>query len=214
MPSFRQISAHFPALVIDAASSEIHVGLLESPDPADARWQASTDEAGVAVFEGVKKLGVELSSIRAFVFCEGPGSVLGIRTVAMALRTWLVLGPRPVFAYASLALVAHALGREDIGVIADARRDSWHHYRIGDTLRRVPTTELAGELVMPENFRHWSALPAQVTRVPYSLAELLQKTWEADVLRETDSPDAFLHEEPNYVRWTPQIHRAPGARGT
>ena len=211
MPSFRQISAHFPALVIDAASSKIQVGLLKS-EASDSQWVTSADEAGAAVFEGVKKLGIDLDDVSAFVFCEGPGSVLGVRTAAMALRTWRVLRARPTFAYCSLALVAHALGRKDIGVIADARRESWHHYRISQPLRRLPTSELSGELVMPQNFRHWSALPPNVQLVPYSIEELLPKIWDVDVLRETDAPDAFLHEEPSYVTWTPQIHRAPVPR--
>jgi tRNA threonylcarbamoyladenosine biosynthesis protein TsaB len=129
----------------------------------------------------------------------------------MAVRTWNVLHARPVFTYASLAVVAHALGRPEVGVIADARRESWHHYAIGRGLRRIPTGELSGECVMPEHFRHWSTLPPGVARVPYSLAELLPKVWDVDLLRTTDAPDAFLHEEPHYVTWTPQIHRAPTA---
>jgi tRNA threonylcarbamoyladenosine biosynthesis protein TsaB len=211
MPSFRQISARSPVLVIDAASSEIQVGLITS-EAGTARWVRSHNEAGVAVFEGIVSLGVTIREISAFIFCDGPGSVLGIRTVAMALRTWRVVQPRPVFAYCSLALVAHALGRDHVGVIADARRESWHHFKRGERLRRVPATELRGELVMPENFRHWSALPANVQRVPYSLADLLPKVWDADLCGATDAPDAFLHEEPTYVTWTPQIHRAPAPR--
>jgi len=149
----------------------------------------------------------------AWVFCDGPGSILGIRTVAMALRTWRVLAPRPVFAYGSLAVVAHALGKCDVTVIADARRDRWHAFDLNSgVLRRAPTAELAGALVMPENFRHWSPLPAGVTRVPYSLAELLPRVAGVDLFRATDAPDAFLHEEPSYAAWTPQIHRAPAPR--
>lgn len=210
MSSFRQLSAHFPALVIDAASSEIQVGLLKS-DGAQT-WNVSSDEAGVAVFQGVQALGVDLNDIAAFVYCDGPGSVLGIRTVAMALRTWRLLRPRPMFAYCSLAVVAHAIGRENVSVIADARRESWHSFRLGEGLRRVPVAALSGELVMPQNFRHWSTLPPNVQVVPYSLAGLLPKVWDADLLQETDSPDAFLHEEPSYVTWTPQIHRAADSR--
>lgn len=212
MPSFRQISAQFPALVIDAASSEIQVGLLTAS--GSHRWYTSEEESGVAVFQGIEKLGVNPREIGAFIFCEGPGSVLGIRTVAMALRTWRVFKPTPVFAYCSLALVAHALGRKDIGVIADARRDAWHCYRIEHRLERVPAAALSvepGELVTPQHFRHWSPLPPNVREVPYSLAQLLPKIWDHDVLSATESPDAFLHQEPTYVTWTPQIHRAPAA---
>jgi tRNA threonylcarbamoyladenosine biosynthesis protein TsaB len=209
MPSFRQLSAQFPALVIDAASSVVQVGLLNAD--GSKRWYTSGDESGVAVFCGVEKLQVDLRSLGALVFCDGPGSVLGIRTVAMALRTWRVFQPTPVYSYCSLALVAHSVGRKDLSVIADARRDAWHRYRIDHGLERVAAAELTGPLVMPEQFRHWSPLPPDVQRVPYSLAELLPRVWDADLLRGTDAPDAFLHEEPSYVKWTPQIHRAPAA---
>lgn len=206
MPSFRQISAAFPALVIDAASSQVQVGVL--PPTGPATWQGGTDEAGVAVFQTIAALGVDLATVKTFIFCDGPGSVLGIRTVAMALRTWNVLQPRPIYAYCSLALVAHALGRSELSVIADARRETWHHFRIGQPLRRIPAGELGGELVMPAGFRHWSALPAQVTSTPYDLADLLPRVWDVDLLRPIESPDAFLHEEPGYVTWTPRIHQA------
>lgn len=209
MPSFQQLTPLFPALVIDAASAQVQVGLLR-PDHAPV-WHTGTDEAGVAVFRGIEQVGVDPMAVSSFVFCDGPGSVLGIRTVAMALRTWHVLRPRPMFAYNSLALVGHALGRPEVGVIADARRESWHHFDLGRGLRRIPTADLTGELVMPEHFRHWSNLPADVsvTRVPYSLAGLLPQIWDVDLLQETDAPDAFLHEEPQYVTWTPRVHQAP-----
>jgi tRNA threonylcarbamoyladenosine biosynthesis protein TsaB len=215
MSSLRQIlAAHAPLLVIDAASTVTQVGWLTSD--SSVAWQTSTDEAGVAIFQCIEKLtaeaGADVNAAGAFVFSDGPGSVLGIRTVAMALRTWNVLKPRPVFAYCSLALVAHALGREEVTVIADARREAWHAYQIGRGLRRVPASELHGELIMPENFRNWSALPPSVGRVPYSVAELLPRAGDIDLFQPTDAPDAFLHEEPSYVRWTPQIHRAPGEK--
>jgi tRNA threonylcarbamoyladenosine biosynthesis protein TsaB len=82
---------------------------------------------------------------------------------------------------------------------------------MGEPLRRIPTSELTGELVMPEHFRHWSPLPAGVRLVPYSLPDLLQHVEDADLFHETDAPDAFLHEEPTYVKWIPQIHRAPAS---
>lgn len=206
MPSFHQLSAHFPALVIDAASSVVQVGAL-LPDGTSA-WETSTAEAGIGIFECVSRLSAcSVSDVAAFIFCEGPGSILGIRTAAMAIRTWCVLRPRPVFAYSSLALVAHALGRADVGIIADARRDSWHRYRLGHSLDRVPTAALSGELLTPEGFRQWSALPFPVATTSYSLRALLPNVWNSDLLVPTDAPDAFLHEEPSYAAWSPQIHR-------
>lgn len=210
MPRLRELlSAHAPLLFLDAASARVQVGA--SWGDGRTAWRTSDAEAGVGLFQELERLPLAPMDAGAFIFCQGPGSVLGIRTTAMAIRTWNVLKPRPVFAYSSLALVAHASGNAGLGVIADARRDAWHHYQIGTGLRRLAASELTGELVLPEHFRHWSPLPATVTRVPYSLPDLWQRVAEAELFRETDTPDAFLHEEPSYVTWTPKIHRAPAS---
>jgi tRNA threonylcarbamoyladenosine biosynthesis protein TsaB len=211
MPSLRALlAAHAPLLLIDAASARVQVGVW--PAGGDARWQSSEQEAGVAIFAGVEKLGMEIGALGGYVLCEGPGSILGIRTGAMAVRTWRVLAPRPVWVYRSLALVAQALGEPGATVIADARRDRWHVAQLGQPLRRVPTAELPPTpLSMPDGFRHWSKLPDDRTirPVPYDLAALWPRAIDADLLQPVDTPEAFLHEEPAYATWTPEIHRAP-----
>jgi len=214
MASLRELlAAHDSLLLVDAASAIIQVGWLEhQPNTRagfSARWESRAEEAGIGLFHALESLKAKPSDAGALVFCDGPGSILGIRTTAVALRSWQVLHPRPAFAFHSLDLVAHALGRDDIIVIADARRDSWHAVSLDRKLRRVPTAELTGDLVMPENFRHWSQLPPGVRLTSYALNELLPRTLDADLFRATTAPDAFLHEEPSYVTWTPQIHRAP-----
>lgn len=208
MPSLRALlERHESLLVIDSASSRIHVGWLQQH--TDAQWQYSDEEAGIGIFRAFAALSVDPQRAHAFVFCEGPGSILGIRTAATALRTWSVLQPRPAYAYCSLELVAAARPDSKAAIIADARRESWHVFQPSTGLRRIPTAELRGELLMPAEFRHWSALPSGVQSVPYAVADLWRAAAEADLLREAPAPDAFLHEEPSYVTWTPQIHRAP-----
>ena len=105
--------------------------------------------------------------------------------------------------------VPHALNRPEVAVVADARRESWHHFRLGESLKRIGVAALSGPLVMPANFRHWSALPANLTTVPYRLADLLPQIADRELFYAAENPDAFLHEEPSYATWTPQIHRAP-----
>lgn len=211
MPSFRELSATSETLVIDAASALIQVGLL-TPD-GGARWASSAEESGVGIFRCLESLRIDPPTIGAFAFCEGPGSVLGIRTAAMAIRTWGVLRPVPVYSYLSLALVAHAAGDPALTVIADARRECWHRFTVAAGLARVEASALQGKLLMPAHFRHWSALPAAVEIVPYDLPELIRVVGQLDLLRENREPDAFLHEEPSYVTWAPKIHRAPGDVG-
>jgi tRNA threonylcarbamoyladenosine biosynthesis protein TsaB len=216
MFSLRQILAvHAPLLLLDAASTRVQVALFDAHGLA--RWAAADGEAGVALFRGVESLGVDLASVRGFAFCEGPGSILGVRTAAMALRVWNALALRPVFAFRSLELVAHDLARrrpaESFSVIADARRGAWHcvdvRAGVAGPLRRVNAAELAGGVFMPENFRTWAARPDGTTTTSYDLAALLTRLAEAELFRATGEPDAFLHEDPSYQTWTPRIHSAP-----
>lgn len=244
MPNLRSlVAAHRSVLLIDSSSACIQVGLWwfgrdaglqgsQTPGCLDALpeaiWHESNQEAGIAIFAGVDAVlaqaGIGVGGLGALVFCEGPGSLLGIRTAAMALRTWTTAEgrPLPVFAYRSLELVAHDLRRRGIpapfAVLADARRDSWHWIEaradgsIGP-LQRVPTRAVAGfegRLFTPAGFRTWAPLPGSVSTVPYALPDLWHQQVDAGLLRAAPLPDAFLHEDATYVAWTPQIHRAPG----
>jgi tRNA threonylcarbamoyladenosine biosynthesis protein TsaB len=127
----------------------------------------------------------------------------------MAIRTWQTLAPRPAFAYGSLALLAHAIGRLDVTVIADARRSSWHAQKLGQPLSRLPAEELKGPLVTPSHFRTWSPEPAGTIVHDYAVEHLIGITKEMSLFRPTESPDAFLHHDPSFAMWSPTIHRAP-----
>ncbi len=208
MPSLSQLrAAHEPLLLLDAASERVQVGYFRGGGAFD--WTGSDAEAGVGLFRCIEELSVDIGAVRAFAFCEGPGSILGIRTAAMALRTWGVLSPRPFFAYTSLGLFARALCGPGWAAIADARRGHWHHCVPGGPVTRVAHASLTGNLKMPEGFRHWSPLPEGVTIVPYVLPYLFALAPDADLFRPVAQPDAFLHEEPQYATWTPMLHRAP-----
>ncbi len=106
MPSLRQLHARCPRLLIlDAASLVVQVGWLEiGRTPA---WVALEEEAGSGLFRALDELGKRPRDADAFGFCEGPGSILGIRSAAVALTTWQALRERPSFAYRSLVARRH-----------------------------------------------------------------------------------------------------------
>ena len=198
---------HAPLLVIDTASMQVQVGVFRRDQPP--RWAEETDEAGIAIFRCIDRLGINPADIEAFAFCNGPGSTLGIRTAAMSIRTWTALAPRPVFQFGSLSLLVHSLGRNGVGAIADARRDSWHCQFLDAPLQRIPTPGLTGDLVTPENFRFWSARPDFVKTTPYRVESMFNAVPSAAIFEAAPEPDAFLHEPPAYATWTPHIHRSP-----
>lgn len=214
MLSLRSVlSLHGSALVLDAASTRAQVGWLAGVDDPGS-WHAEDGEAGEALFRALESLRCDVLQAGCLVFCEGPGSLLGIRTTAVMLRTWITLRPRPCFAYRSLELVAHGPHAPGLAVIADARRETWHVVaRGGDDavqpVQRLPVDQLPVRRGMPEHFRHWAPLPDGTRRVPYDVGALLQATADRPLLRESPEPDAFLHEDPQYVTWTPHVHQAP-----
>ncbi len=223
MSSLTQLLAsHGRLLVLDAASTRVQIGLLRSG--GSALWRGFDDEAGTGIFTGtetvLKEGGSKLAEIGAFLFCEGPGSMLGIRTVAMALRTWQVLKPRPAYAYQSLAVagrMAWTHSPRGFAVIADARRDTWHVQQISADgrlapLQRIATTGLpVGEMLTPENFRAWAPLPRPATTCSYKLAEAFPVLADGDYFHPVEAPDAFQHEAPEYKKWSAQVHRAAAA---
>jgi tRNA threonylcarbamoyladenosine biosynthesis protein TsaB len=224
MSSLTQLlTSHGRLLVLDAASTRVQVGLLRTGAPA--LWRSYEDEAGTGIFAGteavLKEAGARLEDVGAFVFCEGPGSMLGTRTIAMALRTWQVLQPRPVYAYQSLAVAGRLAWTQQtraFAVIADARRDTWHVQAVGADgrlapLQRVPVAALpAGEWLTPENFRAWAPPPRPAATGSYDLAKIFPALADGDFFRATEAPDAFQHEAPEYKRWSAQVHSAATAR--
>ena len=199
------LDRHQTLLCVDAASERVFAGLLTNDEPA--RWSVRQEGAGTGLFRALEALEVRPGSAGAFLFCDGPGSILGIRTAAMALRTWQVETPRPAYAYASLALAGGSC--PSVTLITDARRGLWHARIPGRGLVRVPAQELAGPLATPEGFKSWAELPEGVATVPYDLPALFAQFPTLPLFREAAEPDAFLHEEPSYATWTPQVHRSP-----
>lgn len=232
MESLTQLLARHPRLlVIDTASTTLYVGLpslavahgsTNRAGPADRDgnashygiWRKASAEALDGLFPLVQAVltsaDLTFAEWDACVFCEGPGSILGIRAAAMALRTWHVVQPRPLYSYQSLAVVAAALPPPALPVIADARRQSWHRVsHPGAPLERVPAADVQGPGVMPAGFRHWSPLPPDFSLVPYDLPRLLAQTATLPLFSPSPEPDAFLHEAPAYATWTARIHQAP-----
>ena len=224
MASLAQLLAnHGSILVLDAASGSIQTGLLRKDQPAI--WHQFPGDAGQQLFTGaemcLRQAALGLSNVAAFVFCEGPGSMLGVRTVAMAIRTWTALKPRPVYRFQSLALLAHGLDQQGtqspFSVIADARRDTWHCVTVSSRgtvqpLRRVPASDLAQDptpLRISSAFRAWMPPPRAGEDCTYHLSDLFARLPGTDLFSETDTPDSFQHESPEYKKWTAEVHQAP-----
>lgn len=220
------LAAHGSLLVLDAAAATTQVGWF-APG-REPRWARSTEEAGVGIFRALAALGGRPGEVNALAYCEGPGSILGIRSAAVALTVWRArrdpANPPPIFAYRSLELLAATVASPGSTLIADARRQSWHALDLatdgtwGAITRRtdaeIAATAKKRALALPGGFRTWTPLPVpaeQITTLPYDVAALWAhpRAVDAALWREVAVPDAFQHEDPSYATWTPAVHRAP-----
>ncbi|HVZ65455.1 MAG TPA: hypothetical protein VG936_12855 [Lacunisphaera sp.] len=214
------MAKHQRLLVLDAASQQFQAGLLRENHPS--LWELTEADASTAIFTCASALfedsGLCVRDLGAILYCEGPGSMLGIRSVAMAIRAWGILAPLAIYSYQSLAVAARFAWRScpprSLAVIADARRGFWHCQEVGGdgsvtVLRRLASDQLpSGELLMPEHFRCWDRPPRAVSTCRYDLARVLPDLADCDCFRKSEHPNALQSEAPVYRRWTAQVHRA------
>ncbi|HEY5551128.1 MAG TPA: hypothetical protein VIK52_04525 [Opitutaceae bacterium] len=213
------------ALVLDASCARVQTGLVGSGrEPA---WIATNDEAGVGLFRAAAALlesaGLKPQEVGAYILCDGPGSQLGIRTAAMAIRTWQALRTElaPIFTYRSLQLAAHGLVDSGtampFAVVCDARRESWHIVRVAPggavgLVARVPAEELAAlgvPLFQPEGFRSWSDAPVPVAACDYTCGSLFARLASVELLEPAQDAEPWNPAPPDYKKWSGERHRAP-----
>ena len=226
-------------LLIDASSPiSVCAGILGENARAWLRFSEEKSAALEGVFSATRKVceAAVPAGVSGFLFCEGPGSILGIRIAAASIRARLALdcaapgasaaSARPVFAYQSLHLAAHLILRafpqeKNFVVIAESRMNAWNMLRVENgvpaekfsEIKTSETTVLAGEkiFILP----HRRALPPTLTAAsPCDVFEMLKNDPAvfADVpalLHDCGNvPDAVNTSDVNsYARWTPERHR-------
>ena len=143
-----------PRLVIDGSGSSVFVGVLGK----DGGWLAKSERKGApleslfpAVEAALETAQLTLEELRNFIYCEGPGSVLGLRLCAMAIETWGRLYPKPAhyYAYNSLQLSAALICVESPKIdnallVSDWKKGTWNAVKI--TKGQPGQTEVADDL--------------------------------------------------------------------
>ena len=130
------------SLVIDCSEGEVFCGLLGP----SGQWLSSKQSgpgALEALFPAVASVfhdaGKSLQSVDRFLYCQGPGSVLGLRLGAMAIETWCRLAQKQVerMSYNSLQLTAALLlldnkELDNALLLVDWKKNTWHSLRINN----------------------------------------------------------------------------------
>ncbi len=209
-------------LLLDATWPIAAVGVWR-----DGRWLSFVRAEGPAVeslFEIVERAlsraGVDLPGLAGYLFAEGPGSVLGLRSAAMALRAWRMapgLDKKPVLACCSLRLAAELASLDQPGsgrfsVFAASRRDRWNALAAGSARREE--CDGAGLARLPAPLLQ---LPARDVGAPpvsaekFDPLEALARHPEVFLIpglfHLCDSPDA-ANLANTYSTWTGDRHRA------
>ncbi|MDR2513110.1 MAG: hypothetical protein LBD01_04895 [Puniceicoccales bacterium] len=213
-----------PCLFLDASGQLPVVGVW-----GGVAWQAfrqGTASTAETLFALVKEVLEEAGQMRlhncaGFIFVEGPGSVLGISIVAMALRTWRALpecAVKPLFSAGTFSLAAHLLLRAHprehaFSLLADSRQGWWNTARVRRAAELPAVVEMRdSELsILPQprfllSQRTPSKVPVDCQPFPKTLLEQDPAVLHTQgLLRRTDVPDA-VNPPAQYTKWLPQRH--------
>ena len=159
---------------------------------------------------------LKLSDIRSLALCVGPGSVLGIRIAALAVRSWSALEPRPIFVWESLAGIARsALTAGEKGpflVAVESRLKRWHALEVSaDGSLGAPFEAEAAQLnssghrVLASSEAAAGVLTSHVA-VPHPWSALPTFFAQSGFLREELRPDA-LNVANDFATWSGERHR-------
>lgn len=212
-----------PTLVIDGSGSAVFAGVLGQ----DGQWLSQSEQAGApleslfpTVEATLEAAQLSLADLRSFIYCEGPGSVLGLRLCAMAIETWSRLHTESAhyFAYNSLQLTAALIcedmpGIESALLVSDWKKGAWNAVKIQNG--QLGPTEVADDATianwteplfhLPQR-KGWQKPPANATPIQYSpqrLAEVLH------TLKATQNVELYASGINVFQKWTPERHRAP-----
>ena len=213
------------SLVIDGSGSKVFAGILD----AENRWLVKLERDGspleelFSVIEAVlTESGLSLTEIGSYIYCMGPGSVLGLRLCAMAIETWARLYPKSAqyYKYNSLQLSAHALlyatpDLKDALIVSDWKKGAWNALYIKGG--HVGATEVIddGALNDWENLiyhlpqrKGWQSPPDKVQTLRYDPSILDAIRDASGLLQITDRIELYSSGINTFQKWTQTRHRA------
>ncbi|MGJ8638829.1 MAG: hypothetical protein ACSHYA_05505 [Opitutaceae bacterium] len=215
----------FPALVIDGSGSDVFAGVLGE----DGQWITHTCQSGApleqlftTVETTLEAAKIELEKIRSYIYCEGPGSVLGLRLCAMAIETWSRLYPDSAnyFSYNTLQLCAKLLSQqagleEPTLLVSDWKKGAWNAITINDG--QISETTVVDDATIAEHSgavyhlpqrKGWQKPPSNAETIPYSPERLPELIVDSNWLKPTAGVELYSSGINTFAKWTPDRHRA------
>lgn len=182
------------SLLIDGSLGKTQVGLMKNGVFSDFRISQSEvlEDMFDTVGEILEDNEVAFKSIDEYVYCEGPGSILGIRISCMAIRVWLSLfGNQKVLSYNSLDIASKIAGPGKT-VYVNASRGKYFIKSVGVALRECGEEELQEqeEKIKLED-----------------IYDLSSYRFAPEDYKEVEDIDAKLFKAIEYVKWDGERHR-------
>lgn len=210
-----------PLLVVDASSPTTRCALWQQ-----GRFLASRESALApltalpeAIEYCLSTANLSLESLAGYLYCEGPGSVLGLRLAAMMLRTWQATTTKlPIWAYRSLdfayAWLTHTgIDTNDTGMVIEARQGKWARLRQFGGPIEVTTAEhlasMPGTCYRLPQRKSWlnHELPDNVATLTLDWHQAAPCFHHPGLLRPVTLPEILVPEPAIYQTWTPERHR-------
>ena len=214
-------------LFLDASGPTTHVGLLHKRQWA-ARYAAETSTLE-ALFAGVsyclKQSKRSLEDVESFIYCDGPGSTLGLRLTLIALKTWRTLPQwtsAPLYAYhrlhiAAAIAIAQRAAIPPFHLITESRQKCWHCLKVVapndiatsplSTLSSNDLTSLQGSIFYLPQRKLAQSLTIKAQRLNYDLDGLSELWGDSALFRSITVPKLSAETPVTYQHWHPERHR-------
>ncbi|MBT5379050.1 MAG: hypothetical protein HOK49_08795 [Opitutae bacterium] len=213
------------SLWLDTSARETSVALIH--DDQILTHIISETNALDSLFNGLKTClrseGLAFEDVDDIHYCEGPGSSLGLRISAMALKTWKTLRPKiPLYACRSLPLHAILLAEDvetpdSFSLVGQWKKGNWFHLKhkknfvvtAGEmnTLTDEEVLELKGPVYHIKQRKFSTHPPTHFLPVSTNLNGLPKALATPGLFREVDQPELFNLGKPTFKKWTPGRHR-------
>ena len=214
------LSRHRLPLLVDA-SSQVQVGIPDSKGWLSLvrEEKPALESLFVAIPKSLEEIDASISAIDAILFCEGPGSTLGLRVAATAVKTILRENePSPtLFTYNALDLAAILSNDASRPILAPFRKGKRFLRRpiedsaIGsiEILEEPISESLATEALHLPSLRSWETLPEGLDVLDYDLSHIAGLAGIAPILRPAEIPEVVTPLPAEFRKWKPARNLSP-----
>lgn len=165
-----------------------------------------------------------IQTIQGFIYCMGPGSILGIRLSIMAIKTWCAIHKNSKFcvlSFNSLAMAALATSENlvsdesEFAVISEWKKDHWNGVEVNalkqisqiEVWDRKKTESYQNPLFLLPQRKQWTQNLKNIISVSYDLSLLNCPEVRMKVLQPMKNWEIYTPEVKDYVKWSQNRHR-------